>query len=251
MQHMFCNKPSFVMTQNRLYRFGYILLLSLISTTSLIAQGAGSKSYSEVSSTPAVFGKPQEFDNTQALYFQRKHSIGLGSGVLTGDAATGRTALLLSGFYAYSFSPTLDGEASLQQMLMPLVGTDPRVSFLALSTATTFDMTLMTKPVASSQFRYGVGASVRWQQSGIKATSLSLDSAGQSKDKDLVMFQNTAAVGLSVKLEYLLPISSLVDIAVRAQGHIFAPPFFGQNFHVPANLPGGSASIGLFVIIHR
>jgi hypothetical protein len=237
------------MTQNQLYQFVHVLLLLLISTTSLIAQGKNDNiSYSEVSSTPAAFSKPQELDN-----LQRKHSIGLGGGILTGDAATGREALLLSGFYAYSFSSTLDGEVSFQQMLMPLVGgTDPRVSFLALSTAMMFDMTLMAKSsIGSSQFRYGIGASVRWQQSGIRATRTTLDPAGQSKDKDVVMFQNTTAVGLSVKLEHLLPISPILDLAIRAQGHIFAPPFFGHNFHVPANLPGGSVSISLFIIIRR
>lgn len=156
---------------------------------------------------------------------------------------------MLSALYAFQLSPALDLEASLQQMTLPVNAQRAGFRFTALSSATTFDITAFFTPFAFSQrLRLGVGASARWQQSGVVAMSFSLDSLGQTVERETVNFQNTFAVGATVKIEYRIPATEILDIALRAQAHIFAPPIIGWNFHVPANMPGGAASVGVFTL---
>lgn len=227
------------MNTSRLFTTGLFILMQSIA---LIAQRGSSDAFP----TPAVLQKPQEFRGLSKDFLQKRHTIGFGISTTEGDASTGRQAIMLSALYSYSCSPTLDAEISLQQMSMRVLG-----PLIAASSAMSLDGILMLKPLGSlPQFRCGFGPSVRWQKSAIVSTLFTVDSTGQNVSEPSLHFQNTFSIGATLKVEYLLPLLPTLDLAIRAQGHIYAWPVLGDNAHVPANMPGGAASLGVFVFFH-
>ncbi len=220
-------------------------LLLLVQSAALLAQ-IDIRSSSSAFSVPAALQKPQELRESGVGLPQKRHTIGFGINTTEGDASTGRSAIMLSALYSYSYSPTLDVEVSIQQMSMRVYN-----PLLAVSSAMSLDGTLMLKPLTFlPQFRCGFGPSVRWQKSAVRSTDFFIDSTGQPSSKEVLNFQNTFAIGATLKLEYLIPLFPVLDLAVRAQGHIYAWPVLGDNAHVPANMPGGAASLGVFFLFH-
>jgi hypothetical protein len=181
---------------------------------------------------------------------QKIHTLGFGISTTDGDATTGKQSFMLSAQYGYKLFPLWDIEVALQQTSMTKWYTTFG-NFFAVSSALSQDITMFTSPFTSiPNFRLGVGSSLRWQKSVVSLSRSIFDPAtGQSISYLGARSQNTFAVGATLKMEYLFPIAQVLDISIRAQGHIFAPPIIGENNHVPGG-PGGAASLGIFFLIH-
>jgi hypothetical protein len=65
-----------------------------------------------------------------------------------------------------------------------------------------------------------------------------------------VYAQETVALGGTVKIDVAIPLSSHLDAVIRAQTHILALPFIGDNAHVPIGVPGIGIGFGLFLRAH-
>jgi hypothetical protein len=199
------------------------------------------------SHSAAVTQQPQVRGQEQQK--KRVHTFGFGISTTDGDASTGQQSMMLSALYAYSLSPTLDIETSLQQMSMSKWRKEYG-DFFVVSSALSHDINLMTKPFEFlPTFRVGIGSSARWQKSLISSMVTTVDSVSTTT-VPRTTGQNTFAVGATLKLEYLITIVPMLDISIRAQGHIYAPPIIGENYHAPGGSPGGAASLGIFFLIH-
>jgi hypothetical protein len=230
--------------------FFVIIFLALGQT--LYSQTQPAKDTTAISlSSPsaAVTQQPQVRGQEQSK--KKRHTIGFGISTTDGDATTGQQSMMLSALYAYSLSPTLDIETSLQQMSMTKWRKEFG-DFFAVSSALSHDINLMIKPFEFlPTFRVGIGSSARWQKSLITSSQSTYDfMTMQYVSRQVATGQNTFAVGATLKLEYLITIVPTLDISIRAQGHIYAPPIIGENNHVPGGSPGGAASLGLFFMIH-
>jgi hypothetical protein len=212
-------------------------------------------SYAQENTSPAIFlsdtsaavaKQPQKL---RQEFPTKIHAIGFGISTTDGDATTGQQSIMLSAFYAYSWLSILDIETSLQQMSMSKSRT-AFGNFFAISSALTHDINVMVRPFTwATNFRVGIGSSARWQRSLVTASQSTFDfMTMQYVSRQVAVPQNTFAVGATLKLEYLLPVSQVFDLSVRAQGHIYAPSVIGTNNH--ANGIGGAASVGLFFLIH-
>jgi hypothetical protein len=124
--------------------------------------------------------------------------------------------------------------------------------FFVVSSALSHDINLMIKPLEFlPALRIGIGSSARWQKSLISSSQSFYDpDTMQYFSRKTTIGQNNFAIGATFKLEYLISIVPMLDISIRAQGHIYAPPIIGENNHAPGNSLGGAASLGLFFLIH-
>jgi hypothetical protein len=197
------------------------------------------------SHSAAVTQQPQVRGQEQQK--KRVHTFGFGISTTDGDATTGKQSTMLSAFYSYALTPTLDLETSLQQMSM----TKWYADFFVVSSALSHDINLMIKPFEFlPTFRVGIGSSARWQKSLISSSQSFYDpDTMQYFSRKTTIGQNNFAVGATLKLEYLIAIVPMLDISIRAQGHIYALPIIGENYHAPGS-PGGAASLGIFFLIH-
>ncbi len=226
-----------------------ICFLFQATYTLLVAQSTvpESSSLSPALPTPSAAMQSVEYRSKQPNVF-KPHTIGFGISTTDGDASTGKQSFMLSALYSYSFSPALDLELSFQQMSMSkMYGT-----FLVVSSAFTPDLTLLFKPFPlASRFRLGLGSAVRWQKSAVTYSGSLFDPITNTYTERLELnLQDTFAVGGTLKLEYLFPLLSNLDVSIRAQLHIYAPPILGDNIHAPGGSIGGAASLGAFFLIH-
>jgi hypothetical protein len=198
------------------------------------------------SPSAAVTQQPQVRGQEQS---KKRHTIGFGISTTDGDATTGQQSMMLSALYAYSLSPTLDIETSLQQMSMSKWRKEFG-DFFVVSSALSHDINFVIKPFEFlPTFRVGIGSSARWQKSLISSMVTTVDSVSTTTFPRTTG-QNTFAVGATLKLEYLITFVPTLDISIRAQGHIYAPPIIGENNHAPGGSPGGAASLGIFFLLH-
>jgi hypothetical protein len=181
---------------------------------------------------------------------KRRHTLGFGISTTDGDATTGKQSFMLSALYAYKLFPAWDIEIALQQTSMTKWYT-AFGNFFAVSSALSQDITMLTAPISGlPNFRLGIGSALRWQKSAYSSSQSRFDSmTGQYISMLTVRSQNTFAVGGTLKIEYVVVIAPILDISIRAQAHIYAPPIIGENNHVPGG-PGGAASLGIFFLIH-
>lgn len=228
--------------------FLIFIALCCFSSTALSQTQANTSAITPFSSA-AVSEQPQK-QGREAETRIRLHTFGVGISTTDGDASTGRQSMMLSALYAYSWLPTLDIETSLQQMSMSKWY--PAYSTFTVSSAFSHDIALVVRPFPfAPKFRLGIGSSARWQKSMVSSVTSIYDPVTmQYVSRQTLSGQNTFALGATLKLEYLFPLSLMFDISIRAQGHIYAPPVIGENNHVPGDSPGGAASLGLFLLIH-
>jgi hypothetical protein len=125
------------------------------------------------------------------------------------------------------------------------------------SNALFLDVAAMMQPFQGVGLRVGLGPSVRrWESSRLSVGWGSQQIQGMPEET-FVSLQSQQQLfwsfGGTAKLEYLIPITQQVDVSIRAQGHIFAPPFDAKysNQFPPSdvNRIGGGASLGAFLRI--
>jgi hypothetical protein len=156
------------------------------------------------------------------------YRVGVGGGVIRGDASAGSYAPVFSSFFAFPLSSSVSGEIALHRA--PFFRVSP-TRFLIVSGTWLIDGMLAWSPIRSiPNFRVAFGMSYRLQQ------LLVGDSATQ--------IETHTAMGVTLKFEYLYPLTQKLDIGFRLQGSGYLQPWIGDNVAAPG-ASGGYASAGL------
>ncbi len=169
-----------------------------------------------------------------------RHHAGMGLSFAGGTPTLGGSGAMFTALYAYSVSPMIDVETSLNYMSR----TDGKEQQGRFSNAWIGDATVMFRLFdPSDRFRIGLGASYM-QHTFTSGSGTSTDQNGVVTRTPMQVYES-GALGLNLKLEYLIPLSQKLDLGLRGQIHAFSQPFSGQTY-IPGGL-GGSAGIGFFV----
>ena len=156
------------------------------------------------------------------------YRVGVGGGVIRGDASGGGYASIFSSFFAFPLSSSVSGEIALHRAPFFRVRGG---GFLTVSGTWLIDGMLAFSPVRSvPSFRVALGMSFRLQQFLVGGSTTLLET-------------HTSAGG-ALKLEYLYPVTQKLDLGVRLQGGAYLQPWIGDNIAGP-NGSGGYASAGL------
>ncbi len=191
------------------------------------------------SSIGAAFGQEKLVSDKESITFLRHHA-GIGLSFAGGTPTLGGNGAMFSALYAYSLSPMLDIEASLNY----LGRTNGGEQDMRFSNAWIGDATLMFRLFdASDRFRIGAGVSFM-QHSFAGGSSTSTDQNGVVTRTPMQIY-DSGSLGAHLKFEYLIPLSQKLDFGLRGQIHAFSTPFSGTTY-MPGSL-GGSAGIGFFV----
>jgi hypothetical protein len=161
-----------------------------------------------------------------------------------GTSTLGRGSLMLTTFYSYTVSPSLDVEGALHYVGMAeRWGAEPRGSQISAyqGSSWTGDITVLWKPFSGGgqRFHVGVGPSLQWQAIGIPSTTL----FGNGQSLYQIRHSEQSMLGGNFKIEYCIPVSGTFDVGMRGQIHLFLPPFSGSGI----SHSDGQASIGLFL----
>lgn len=155
---------------------------------------------------------------------------------------------MFSALYAHKFSSWLEVEAAVHFTGRSNSSNVPFGSSMSL--AQTFDISAMITPFAESKNgleRLRIGGGVSLQNGTFTGTGAVANPQGVWELRDI--FSSYQRWGANLKLEYLMPISSNVDIGLRAQAYIFSDPLLKQgNYTVVGRtslLP--TVSIGGFI----
>jgi hypothetical protein len=158
------------------------------------------------------------------------YRVGVGGGVITGDASAGAFAPVFTSFLAFPLSSSVSGEIALHRA--PFFRVRPG-GFLTVSGTWFIDGMLAFSPVRSiPNFRVALGMSFRLQQFlvGTSFTRLEI---------------HTSAGG-ALKLEYLHSLTQKLDLGFRLQGGAYLLPWIGDNISGPStDISGGYASASL------
>lgn len=189
--------------------------------------------------TGRAFAQEKLVSDKESLPFFRHHA-GIGLSFAGGTPTLGGNGAMFSALYAYSISPMLDIETSLNYMGRTNGGEQD----MRFSNAWIGDATLMFRLFdASDRFRIGAGASFM-QHSFAGGSSSSTDQNGVVTRTPMQIY-DSGSLGVHLKFEYLIPLSQKLDIGFRGQIHAFSTPFSGTTY-MPGSL-GGSAGIGFIV----
>lgn len=169
-----------------------------------------------------------------------RHHAGVGLSFAGGTPTLGGNGAMFSALYAYSLSPMLDVETSLNY----IGRTNGGEQDMRFSNAWIGDATLMFRLFdASDRFRIGGGVSFM-QHSFAGGSSTSTDPNGVVTRTPMQIY-DSGSLGAHLKFEYLIPLGQKLDIGLRGQVHAFSTPFSGATY-MSGSL-GGSAGIGFFV----
>jgi hypothetical protein len=175
-----------------------------------------------------------------------RHHAGVGLSWAGGTPTLGGDGIMFSGLYAYSLTPMLDMETSLNYLgraEVSLLSSGQNWGFL--SSSWTGDVTFMARLFdASDRFRIGIGPSVQWH-GFTRGSTLSTDQNGVTT-REPIQFYETTSLGANLKVEYLIPLSQKLDLGLRGQIHAFSRPFSGPTYITGASYTG-SVGIGIFI----
>jgi hypothetical protein len=139
---------------------------------------------------------------------------------------------LFSAMYSHKFTPFLEVEAAIQFTGRSNQGRS--VFGGSMSSVQTGDISAMFTPFAGSgnsgleRLRIGGGISV--QNRAFVGTGIFSNGQGQWEVRDI--FSSYRKLGATVKLDYIIPLSTNVELGIRAQAHIFEVPPITQNLGV-------------------
>lgn len=199
-------------------------------------------------------------------------SAGWGVANTVGDASQYLNSLTISTFYAVRLGQVVEMAATLSFSDYSLNGEDlfynlnissiipTSTKYSSFTHSLIGDISLILSPFAGDDWRrlrFHLGASVRRAGRISSRSSMSLDSSRRYSSET---YTKQVALGGHIAIEYLLPITSTVDIGVRLQAHAYLAPFWveGENVLLEyLNVPGtsrygffpngGAASLGAFL----
>lgn len=163
---------------------------------------------------------------------ERLHHAGWAFSYAAGTATTGREAMMISTMYSYTLEDWCDIEASIHY-----TGRSWRGDFMGTSrihaTSWAFEATPMIRLSNSGflqPFRIGLGVSIH----SMKYLSTARDLFNQSLE--FAIYSDATYVGGTFKVEYVIPLSSRVDIGVRGQLSLYPLEFQGLHQTIPGNI---------------
>lgn len=188
--------------------------------------------------------------------------LGAGFGII-GVAGGASSGTLLSVMYSHTLLPCVDVEASLQSTTssgfreIDLTHTlvSPNYYNLSFLNLTTFDATVVFSPFRAgilSGVRLGVGATVQNRQIGIATTyqggigTNPPDSALRIYPPSYYAYTNDVVFGGNLKLDYVIPLSQVLDVGARLQTHILLLRLSGNNNDAVRVFASGTASASIF-----
>ena len=205
----------------------------------------------------AIYGQtPDSTDKqTQDTSDTVTQSAGWGVANSIGDASQYLNGLTISTFYGVRLGHVVEVAATLSFSDYSLNGGDLFYDLNISSTIPTIrkyssfthsligDISLILSPFAGDDWRrlrFHLGASVRRAGRISSRSTMSLDSSRRYSSET---YTKQVALGGHIAIEYLLPITSTVDIGVRLQAHAYSAPFWveGENVLLEyLNAPGTS-----------
>lgn len=134
-----------------------------------------------------------------------------------------------SSFYGCRISSQSLLEAALHYMSVTLAS--PTQGFGGMVAGWTGDITIIPFNTAGqTHLCLAVGPSLRTQMTAIKI----LNHSGPQfqTQREYIDQQHSVALGGTCKVEYILPaFNEKTNLTLRAQGHIYLPPFIGESSH--------------------
>jgi hypothetical protein len=145
---------------------------------------------------------------------------------------------MFSAMYSHKFTPFLEVEAAIH---FTGRGSQERgVLGGSMSSVQTGDISAMFTPFAGSGNigleRLRIGGGISLQNRAFVGTGILSTGQGQWGVRDI--FSSYQKLGATVKLDYIIPLSTNVELGIRAQAHVFPIPPITQSLNVPlAQIP--------------
>jgi hypothetical protein len=211
------------------FAFGILIMVCLIAVPESYCQQIRSITQSPVAQMPQEIRGWMNSDSLTTEIYR----VGVGGGVITGDASAGAFAPVFTSFFAFPLSSSASGEIALHRAPFFRV---TRTGFLTVSGTWFIDGMLAFSPLRNvPNFRAALGMSFRLQQFLVGGTSG-------------VQLEAHTSAGGTLKLEYLHPLTQKLDLGFRLQGGAYLPPWIGDNIAAPnIGVSGGYASAGLIL----
>ncbi len=210
---------------------------------------------------PLAAQETNPLQNMGAAQSEVSNRLGVALGVL--GATSGGSSALLSATYTRSILQGVEMELSFQQSAYSVAfGSPPSQSSVSdysifFRNYSTIDGTVMLAPFSSgflSGFRFGAGATFQFRWQGTVGTALPslplrLDSlpALRTYPPSAYAYSNGLVFGGHLKIDYVIPLSKMVDIGLRTQGHFLLLRLTGDDPVKVFADATGSASIFLRV----
>lgn len=214
--------------------------------------------------TADIYG--QTTDSAQSPNTNTKNTLSQSAGwgiaaSIIGDASQYQNSLSLSTFYAIRPIRELELSATLSFSQFSLVGgqrfynlnissTIPTITeYSSLTSTLVGDISCTVAPFTESgwqNLRFQGGVSIRRAGRISSYSGISLDTTRLFSRE---VYTKQLAFGGNAAIEYLVPIGSILDMAVRIQGHIYAAPFWveGENVLLEyVTVPDKNFRYGLF-----
>jgi hypothetical protein len=210
------------------FAFGMIFAVCLIAAPDAHCQEIRSLTQSPVAEMPQEVRRG--WMNSDSITTE-VYRVGVGGGVIRGDASGGAYAPVFSSFFAFPLSLSVSGEIAVHRAPFFRVRGG---GFLLVSGTWFVDGLIAFSPIGSiPNFRIGLGMSFRFQQFLLGDRSTQLNA-------------HTSA-GAALKLEYLYPLTQKLDLGFRLQGGAYLPPWIDDNLSSAPDtgISGGYFSAGL------
>ena len=194
--------------------FAALILASIVGTLSVSPSGAIAQE------TPTLKSEPSEkIQQTSAP--QDFFSFGLSFHQTGGSRFFSlRLTPMFSAMYTHKFMPWLDIEGAVH-----FTGRSGNVFANFISATQTGDVSAMFTPFAGNTNgleRFRVGGGISLQNTTFAGTGLEMNAQGAYEVRD--MYSSSLTWGGHLKVDYLVPLSSNVDLGLRAQAHIVEIP---------------------------
>lgn len=238
-------------------RRALVILFMSASSVPLAAQVAGvsPKAIVQNESTKEKVNAEERISAEEApasVFPDSRLSAGVGAIFLPTDKIS--PGFLLSAMYSRSLLPGLEVEAAVQHHSG--ISTTRFVSSASSGTASTadgysdfyswnctsVDATLLFSP-APTGFRFGIGATVQVREQTYATDVLTFT---QGSRPQFYHYQN-ASLGGNIKIDYLVPLSPILDVGLRAQWHVLFAS--GIGYEPPRMIPDMQGSALAFVSV--
>ncbi len=211
---------------------------------------------------PLAAQETNPLQNMGAAQSEVSNRLGVAVGVLA--ATSDGSSALLSAMYTRSILQGVEMELSFQHSALSRTFGDPPTQnslpdySIYFRNYSTIDGTVLLAPFSTgflSGFRFGAGATFQFREQGsVRTVPVSLrllpDSLAvvlRTYPPSSYTYSNGLVFGGHLKIDYVIPLSKMVDIGVRIQGHVLLLRLTGDDSVKVFADATGSASIFLRV----
>ncbi|MBD1208075.1 MAG: hypothetical protein H9535_06585 [Ignavibacteria bacterium] len=232
-------------------RRALVVLLMSASSLPLAAQVAGVSPLAEIRNESAK-EKINAEEAPTSVFPDSRLSAGVGAIFLPTDKIS--PGFLLSAMYSRSLLPGLEVEAAVQHhsgvsttrfvsSVSPrfVLAADEFNNFYSWN-CTSVDMAMLFSP-APVGFRFGIGATVQVRE---QTSATDILNFTQGSRPQFYHYQNVS-LGGNIKVDYLLPLSPILDAGLRAQWHVLFAS--GIGYEPPRIVPDMQGSALAFLSV--